>query len=323
MINVSKKKQFFCKFITGNETGTTGSHQAGFYIPRDSSRFFMKKRGQKGDNTDSNITINWHDYTETKSRIIYYGNGTRNEYRLTRFGRGFPFLNDENVGDLLIIIPEKIYEYYSAFVLHMENEIDDFLNNFNLSPIDTNQVITLELQSTASNLFDIIHPIIENLTDFPNTEDMAKIARKVAGQYHPSKGSICSQKVTSDSQLVCWLFVEYEIFQSIENKIYKKYTIKPFPTVKELVKTANSILNKRKSRAGRALEHHLRHLFMDHNLNFTWQATTEGRKKPDFIFPEVKYYFDDRYREKLIFSELNLPVKIVGDKYSMKRIEFH
>ena len=35
--------------------------------------------------------------------LSYYGQGTRNEYRITRFGRGFPFFQDDNVGDLLII----------------------------------------------------------------------------------------------------------------------------------------------------------------------------------------------------------------------------
>jgi hypothetical protein len=46
----------------------------------------------KSKNKDEFITINWQDDFETSSRFIYYGVGSRNEYRLTRFGRGFPFL---------------------------------------------------------------------------------------------------------------------------------------------------------------------------------------------------------------------------------------
>lgn len=295
-----EKRHFFCKFITGNEAGTTGSHQAGFYIPKESSSFFMGEKGQKGSNIDSYIKINWSDYKETESRIIYYGTGTRNEYRLTRFGKGFPFLEDENVGDLFILIPEEKHHYYSAFVLNSEYDIDYFLGNFNLSPTDTNRVIDLFPEKDSFQLTDIINPFLRNLNDFPNTIEMAQIARQLAEEYHPQKG-MCSRRDTPDYQLLCWIFVEYELFKSLENKLYKEYTQKPFSSVSQLIETANSILNKRKSRAGRSLEHHLRNLFSDNALSFTWQAVTEGRKKPDFIFPEIAYYFDDAYLKKLVF----------------------
>ncbi len=295
-----EKRHFFCKFITGNEAGTTGSHQAGFYIPKESSDFFMKKKGQKGSNIDSYIKVNWSDYKETESRVIYYGTGTRNEYRLTRFGKGFPFLNDENVGDLFILIPEEEHHYYSAFVLNTEYDIDYFLDSFNLSPTDTNRVIALFPEEGSLQLSDIISPFLRNLTNFPNTMEMARIAQDIAKKYHPQKG-ICSLKDTPDNQLLCWIFVEYELFKSLENKLYKKYTQETFASVSLLIKTANSILNKRKSRAGRSLEHHLRNLFTDNDLRFTWQAVTEGRKKPDFIFPEITYYFDDAYLKNLVF----------------------
>lgn len=62
------------------------------------------------------VTIKWQNNFETNSRFIYYGVGTRNEYRLTRFGKGFPFLSDDNVGDLLIICNNS-HIYYEAFVL--------------------------------------------------------------------------------------------------------------------------------------------------------------------------------------------------------------
>ncbi len=295
-----ERRHFFCKFITGNEVGTTGSHQAGFYIPKESSGFFMKEKGRKGSNIDHYIKINWSDYKETESRFIYYGAGTRNEYRLTRFGKGFPFLNDENVGDLFILIPEEKYRYYTAFVLNTEYDIDCFLDDFNLSPTDTNRVIDLFPGEGSHQLSDIIHPFLRNLADFPSTLEMARIAQEIAKKHHPQRG-ICSLQDTPDNQLLCWIFVEYELFKSLENKLYKKYTLDPFASVSLLIETANSILNRRKSRAGRSLEYHLRNLFSEYDLNFTWQAVTEGRKKPDFIFPEITCYFDDTYLNNLVF----------------------
>lgn len=61
------------------------------------------------------------------------------------------------------------------------------------------------------------------------------------------------------------------------------------------------MLNRRKSRAGKSLEHHLTTLFNGNNLEFTAQAITEGNKRPDFIFPSEKAYHDMTFStDKLI-----------------------
>lgn len=49
-------------------------------------------------------------------------------------------------------------------------------------------------------------------------------------------------------------------------------------------------MNRRKSRAGKSLEHHLSALFTGNDIQFTPQAVTEGNKKPDFIFPSAESY---------------------------------
>lgn len=58
----------------------------------------------------------------------------------------------------------------------------------------------------------------------------------------------------------------------------------PFDTIDELVACANTLLNRRKSRAGKSLEHHLTEVFRIANLSVDSQVTTEDKKKPDFIF---------------------------------------
>lgn len=64
---------------------------------------------------------------------------------------------------------------------------------------------------------------------------------------------------------------------------------------------ANQVLNRRKSRAGKSLEHHLATLFNGNNLKFTAQAVTEGNKRPDFIFPSEMAYHDRSFPpDKLI-----------------------
>ena len=89
----TESKVAFSKFITANDTGATGGHQTGFHIGKSSWSLFFDTPGEKGTNKEALIKIKWQNEFETDSRFVYYGKKTRNEYRLTRFGQGFPFLN--------------------------------------------------------------------------------------------------------------------------------------------------------------------------------------------------------------------------------------
>ena len=55
---------------------------------------------------------------------------------------------------------------------------------------------------------------------------------------------------------------------------------------------ANQVLNRRKSRAGKSLEHHLSCIFDNNEISYSAQAITEGNKKPDFLFPSEDAYHD-------------------------------
>ena len=65
---------------------------------------------------------------------------------------------------------------------------------------------------------------------------------------------------------------------------------------------ANIVLNRRKSRAGKSLEHHLSAIFDGNHISYTSQAITEGNKRPDFIFPSSEAYHNNEFpTEKLTF----------------------
>ena len=53
-----------------------------------------------------------------------------------------------------------------------------------------------------------------------------------------------------------------------------------------------SVQNRRKARAGQALEHHLEAIFQARRLRFSRGAETENRNRPDFLFPGVAEYAD-------------------------------
>lgn len=286
----------FTKFITANDTGSTGGHQAGFHIHKNAWQLFFDKAGVKGENKDRLITIRWQNDFETHSRFIYYGTGTRNEYRLTRFGRGFPFLQDENIGDLLIIV-KKSSEYYEAYVLHSDEEIDAFSAALNISSTDINRIIPKQFEQTVEDrLMQCFLSFIKSLNiDFPSTVDLASNARFCYNKIHNISTTIIKQN--PDKEILGWLEAEFQLFKVLENNRYSDRIKTPFSTVEELIGAANTILNRRKSRAGKSLEHHLAEIFSTFELAYATQAVTEDNKKPDFLFPHIEAYLDLKFDE--------------------------
>lgn len=56
------------------------------------------------------------------------------------------------------------------------------------------------------------------------------------------------------------------------------------------MKLTMSFQQRRKSRAGSALENHLEQVFTDHGITYTRTGVTESNLKPDFIFPGIQSY---------------------------------
>ena len=297
---VQSAKYAFCRFITANDTGKNGSHQAGFYIPKCAAALLFDTPGIKGENKDKFVTVKWQDDFTTESRFIYYGQGTRNEYRITRFGKGFPFFEEDNVGDLLIIAQQS-EDYYNGFVLQTDQDIDDFFAFFNLSPEMTNQLIDIASANTPEKQLESnIQELVSLYTDFPETKQMAKLARNIYNKIHEiTDVEICE---SPDIQLLKWIDTEYSLFRGFEEKIYAPVYSAPFPNCQELIKFSNAILNRRKSRAGKSLEHHLATIFTAAKLEYEEQAITEDNKKPDFLFPNGEAYHNLLFpADKLVF----------------------
>jgi len=297
----SESSVAFSKFITANDTGKTGGHQAGFHIHKHSWPLFFNKPGVKGENKDIFVKIKWQNNFETDSRFTYYGVGTRNEYRLTRFEKGFPFLQDDNIGDLLII-SKKTDKYYEAFVLSSDEDIEGFFNAFGISSTETNGLLPKASNLTVEDKLRILFQqfLVRLKVDFPPTIELATGAREIFFKaFDLTQKTVLSKP---DNEILNWISTEFDLFKYIENDRYGEIIKTPFPTVESLIKTANTILNRRKSRAGKSLEHHLAEVFNIWNLSYTPQPVTETKKKPDFIFPNIETYFKEKKgSSKLVF----------------------
>lgn len=290
--------RFYCKFISANDVDLTGAHQVGLYIAKNAWNIFFEEEGVKGENKEKYIQIHIDGYNTFESRAIYYGRGTRNEYRLTRFWTNSPFNKTEQVGNLIVFIPIS-EEDYKVYILDKEEEIERFIDEFSLSLLQNNAVYEDGRASEldlSKKLLQEIEEAVQIFDDFPVTTDMAAIARRIHQEVYKKK------RFTPDDILLEWVKTEFSTFKALERNLYKEYISKPFGDVDPLVVAANTILNRRKSRAGKSLEHHVDFLFSSFELPFSHPGQSEGNKKPDFLLPSNSAYADTDYpASNLIF----------------------
>lgn len=287
---VNKGKRAYCKFLAANDTGLTGGHQSGIYIAKNAVSILFDTPCVRGENKKKNIKIKWQDDFTTESVITYYGQGSRNEYRITKFGRGFELLNYEHTGDLFVLVQWDTQDY-SAYVLSQEDDINAFLDYYGMSPAETNNLIT-SVRTDEQRKNDIFKEFVSGLTEFPVSEIMSEEARNIYEAVYDHEENIWNKP---DEQLLAWINMEYELFRNIEDKFFGSYIKNGFPTMQDFIEIANSVLNRRKSRAGKSLEHQLSYLFTRNHLVFDEQVRTEQNKKPDFVFPGKEAYHDLSY----------------------------
>ncbi len=301
IISVIGGKMAFCKFLAANDTGKTGAHQAGLYISKPAVPILFDQYFEKGQNQERWVKIAWQDGKVTDTRFIYYGRGTRNEYRITNFGRGFEFLRPEYTGSLFVLVKYS-EEYYQAFVLDNADLIDQFLEAFGMSPTQTNALIETGSMQFEAREEEAINRFIASLgpdAKFPETKVMAKVARQIQGEIYNHDEYI---RTNPDGKLIDWTNEEYRLFKAVEHALEWPTIERGFSSIDEFLDLAKSLINRRKSRAGKSLEHHLAALFDGNGISYGPQVTTEGNKTPDFIFPSGDAYHNPAFETgKLTF----------------------
>lgn len=280
-------KETFCKLLSPNDSGETGGHQSGFLISTTAKNMLFSKKELESHIAKRNIKVKWQDDFVTDGCLTWYE--SKGELRMTRFTRGFPFMGDEYTGALFVFI-KNTDEDFEGYILNSEDDINTYLDAFGLSPADTNKLIDLDNTSATVREKAAINSFIETLdVDFPTSEAMSLAARKITTAVLLNKYTAASNP---DRLLLDWTDEEYKLFRALEHARYGKRISKGFDTVDDFVALANQVLNRRKSRAGKSLEHHLAAIFDENHISYTAQAVTEGNKRPDFIFPSDAAYHD-------------------------------
>lgn len=281
-----KAKRALCKFISRNNVGATGSHECGFYLPKSAWRMFSIQPPEKGVNYKSIVRVIWPEGLETESAVTWYGQGTRSEYRLTRFGNDFPWLREEYVGCLLVIIPFSL-QLFHAYVLETEEEIELLEASLGVETFGGFGIYSAEKEGESEDecLERVFREALAPLNDFPDGAWMASKARDAVEE--------CSGAITSaDDRLLKWKEAEFQLFRTLERKLCLPEVQKPFVDIDDFIGVAATLMNRRKSRAGHSLEYHVEHLLQVAGVPFDSQPRIDGKIKPDLLIPSKKAYED-------------------------------
>ena len=294
--SVLKSELTFCKFLSANDTGATGGHQSGILVSKTAKDILFSQSLEGETILKRTAKIIWQNDLMTESSFTYYK--SKNELRITKFGRGFPFIKPEQTGALFVFTKQS-EDDYSGYFLETEEQIEEFLNAFSISPTQTNSLIDINRVQPETQEKVAIQEFINGLqVEFPVSYEMSAAAREIQNKVYNHMEYV---RVNPDIKIIDWTNMEYTLFRALEHARYGDIIAKGFSSVEDFINVANMVLNRRKSRAGKSLEHHLAAIFDGNDISYTLQAITEGNKKPDFIFPSQQAYHDfDFPDEKLI-----------------------
>lgn len=281
-----------CKFISRNDVGATGGHQCGFYLPKSAWQMFAQNGPVKGTNHKSLVRISWPEKIVTESVVTWYGQGTRSEYRLTRFGKNFPWLHESFVGSLLVLIPFSLSQF-SAYVLETEEEIETLQASLGIEIYDEWGVFNrgIARAETEDECLDrVFSGVVKPLEDFPAGNWMASRARDAVEECVGDQ-----TKVSADDRLLKWIAAEYQLFRTLERKISLPSVRRKFESIDEFVDVAATVMNRRKSRAGHSLEYHVEALLSAAKLPFDRQVRIDGKVRPDILIPGKMAYENPSY----------------------------
>lgn len=294
--NANRYGNALLKFISPNDVGETGGHQCGFYLPKIAYQMFTPYPPIKGRNSKHQVKIQWQDDRTTTSVVTWYGTKTRSEYRLTRFGRDFPFLNSDTVGDLLVLIPTRDTEFL-AYILDLEEDIDEIQSALGIEAFESWGIYqngVPQFESLNECLDRQFRKLAQSSATFPSGQTFSENALKAL--------DVCIHNFllnSADDVLMAGMEAEYQLFRMVERQVCQNEIVRVKKDVDDFLRTASSIMNRRKARAGRSLENHVEFILRRANIPFEMRPKIDGN--PDIVIPSRDAYYDESYPvEKLL-----------------------
>jgi len=293
------------KRLSAVETDLQVSHQHEFNGTRELINLFGEaKRNfptrmlyfgeEEADNLAIAVQLTWYDARENHP--------TRSEHRL--YFPGNDSIDRATTGDLLIIalkpddsllavickagstyesqiswlfgIRPDGAERFSEKLIEDENDVE-----VDLSTRYILEQLGIEVRERDDTHLDRLIARFGN--EFPPTDVFSRFAREAFTE--------CDAIHDPDGTLVYWIDKEELLFRAFEKHLISNRVREGFTdSVDDFLSYSLSVQNRRKSRAGYALENHLEEIFAANRIHYSRGKVTENKAKPDFIFPDIHNY---------------------------------
>lgn len=149
----------------------------------------------------------------------------------------------------------------------------------------------IEVEESEDSFLDTLVQRFGN--QFPSTREFSAYARSTLTDVHPGDNP--------DIVLMKWVEREEILFRTFEKHLISERLSKGFENdVDGFFRFSLSAQNRRKSRAGQALENHVEQLFLCRNIKYDRTKATENNAKPDFIFPSIEAYHNTGFNTELL-----------------------
>ncbi|MCR9143871.1 MAG: type II restriction endonuclease [bacterium] len=291
---ISRAKHTYVKFLSANDLGLTGSHQRGIYLSRDCWPFFLDAPGPAGENLERLMNIDWGDGRRTPAMFKWYG-ASKKEYRITQTTALFRHREERSLGALFLLLDASdTHGELLGRILESDDDIEQVLNFLGITPAETAQTLNFDLNERL--LPECEKYLLETGGSFPDTADISRRSQRVFEELYGDSGF-----ENPDRALLSLIEIEYTLFRSIERQVYEPLLNKAFGRIEDLLVVSLEINNRRKSRAGLALENHLKYLFERLRVPHIAQGKTEDQRRPDFIFPGQEAYDDPQFPSERLF----------------------
>lgn len=296
-----KRFSWLIKRLSGNDTGVTGGHQAGIYVPRSFMEIVVPSVVTTeiiNPTVEIECYIPSHDCLKTGIQAKYYNNKffpelclkkAYNEFRMTRWTQT-PLHDVENTGSICLLagLYEKGKTTLLCWVARNESE-EELIEYWLGKEVEPGVMYNSRMADDVKTIPTFKRLPVAWFDKFPSGREIFDFVENTIPQN--------TWRKSIDDLLLKRRAMEFDIFAEVERRNVLPNIKNGFETVDAFIRYSNSVTNRRKSRTGTSLELNLESIFRFERLQFETQVVTEQNKKPDFIFPSASAYHDPRFSE--------------------------
>ncbi|MDE0147264.1 MAG: type II restriction endonuclease [Rhodospirillaceae bacterium] len=282
-----------------HEVGTTGNMRRQFLGEVQHQRFraIYVWLGEDQDGFTAEGTATHYDAREQKPRAaewrLYYPSNPVTEAMRERDTLFLAMTNDQLL--YFIVAPEGstserqlswLFDLHPRGRSFVSREVADDEPELDFAARFILDEIGIEFEEPDTDRLDTI---IERFgLAFPKTVEFSDLARLTLPEARAEDDP--------DMALVAWLSHEEALFRRLERRIVATRLDEGFKDdsgatdVDGFIRFSLSVQNRRKSRMGQSLEHHLEAVFRAYEIAYVRGAVTENNQRPDFLFPSEEAY---------------------------------